>query len=259
MYRVSRSPTALTDASTCSAVVPRSQSYTLSYTTSNLRVESASRICAGSFRSAMMFSTRRPKSCFGLRCRIETSWPPFTSSSTSWRPMNRVPPITSTFICSQRKRCGSPPIGARRVFQKIQRLVVIFQTQVCDQVLAPHPAQRVLQFHQLDEDVVLGVNLGRVQRPLEVERHPFLDAPHPRPLRQIEEQHDVQHQRRGQDRVPAEEIDLDLHRVDQPPENVDIVPALFRVAAGRVILDSHLVVKLLVQVRVQIFLEDVLQ
>ncbi len=35
--------------------------------------------------------------------------------------------------------------------------IVVFQAQVCDQVFTAHPAQRVLEFHQLDEDIVLGV------------------------------------------------------------------------------------------------------
>src|SRR6266850_3746384 len=144
-----RSPTARTVASTCAAVVPRSQSYTLSNTTSKRRPERASRSESASLRSAMIFSTRRPSSCFGLRCRTATSWPPFCNSSTSNLPMKRVPPITNTFIRAP------------------DRLIVVFQAQVRDQILAPHPAQGVLELHKLDEDIVLRVNLGRVHRPLE--------------------------------------------------------------------------------------------
>ena len=81
----------------------------------------------------------------------------------------------------------------------------------------------------------------------------------PGALRQIHEQHQVQHQRRRQNRIAAQEIDLDLHRVAQPPEDVDVVPAFFGVAARRIILDPDLVVELLVQVRVKVPLQDVLQ
>src|SRR5437588_841373 len=44
-----------------------------------------------------MLATRLPRSCFGLRCKIETSCPAFSSSFTKARPMNSVPPITRTF------------------------------------------------------------------------------------------------------------------------------------------------------------------
>src|SRR6266481_6312573 len=119
-------------------------------------------MAAASLRSAMMFSTRRPKSCFGLRCNMVTSWPPFTSSSTSSRPMKRVPPITSTFIFSARYRTGHPACPDRPggLSYKIQALVVIFQAQMRNQIFTPHPAEGVFQLHELDEDVMLRIDLG---------------------------------------------------------------------------------------------------
>src|SRR5215471_12409020 len=194
-----RSPHTLTVASTCAAVVPRSQSYTLSKTTSKRRPISASRIEAASLRSATRFSTRRPKSCFGLRCSTVTSWPSFSSSSTSNFPMKRVPPITNTLIGFSALLVHNTTARAvpdTHVIQKIQRLIVIFQTQMGDQILAPHPAQRILQFHELDKDVVLGINLRGVHGRLEVKRQPFLHPAHAGPLRQVHQQHDIQHQRR---------------------------------------------------------------
>src|SRR5271169_1905568 len=167
-----RSPQARIVASTCAAVVPRSKSYTLSKTTSKRRPDKASRRASASLRSAIRFSTRRPKSCFGLRCNTATSWPSFSNSSTSNLPMKRVPPITNTFIGAPKtlRRDGGKVglVPDHRVFQTIQRLVVIFQAQMRDQVLTAHPTQGILHLHQLNEDVVLGVNLGGVHRPLEV-------------------------------------------------------------------------------------------
>ena len=104
-----------------------------------------------------------------------------------------------------------------------------------------------------------GYRPGRGHGPLEVERQPLLDALHPGALRQVQEQDQVQHQGRRQDRIPAQEVDLDLHRVAHPPEDVDVVPAFLGVAARRIVVDPDHVVEVLVELRVEVRLEDVLQ
>ena len=48
-------------------------------------------------------------------------------------------------------------LDAWRGFFRAGGSIVVFQAQVGDQVFTAHPAQRVLEFHQLDEDIVLGV------------------------------------------------------------------------------------------------------
>ena len=55
-------------------------------------------------------------------------------------------------------------------------LVVILLAKVRDEVFANHPAQSVFQLHQLDEQVVLRIKLGRGHRRLEVEAQPLLNA-----------------------------------------------------------------------------------
>src|SRR4051812_35488454 len=99
-------------------------------------------------------------------------------------------------------------------------------------LFAPDPAPGVLQLCQLDEDVVLGVQAGRRLRALVVEAQPLLDAAQPGALGEVAEQDQVEREWRGEDAVAAEEVDLDLHRVVEPPEDVDVVPTLFVVAAG---------------------------
>src|SRR5579859_3344656 len=222
-------------ASTCSAVVPRSQSYTLSKITSKRRSPMTRRSAAASLRSATRFSTRLEKLCLERRCRMATEWPAFSRSATSRRPMNSVPPMTSTFM--QRGATTS---------------VVIFQAEVRDQRFAAHPAQRVFQFHQLNENVVLGIKPRRRHGRFEVEREPFLHAAHAGALRQVQEQHQVEHQRRRQYGIAAQEIDLALHRVAQPAEDVDVIPTLFGVAARRVIVDPDFVIDVLVKVGIEI-------
>ena len=81
----------------------------------------------------------------------------------------------------------------------------------------------------------------------------------PAALRQIEEQHQIEHDRRRQNRVAAQEIDLDLHRIAQPSEDIDVVPTFFVIAARRVIVDADLVVNLPVQLGIKLRLQNVLE
>src|SRR6266436_1882118 len=124
------------------------------------------------------------------------------------------------------------------------------------QILAAHPAQSVLELHELDENVVLGINLGRMHRRLEVERQPFLDSAHACAMRQIEKQHEVEHQWRSQDRVAAEEVYFDLHRIAEPSEDIDIVPSLLGIAARWIVIDPHFVEEVAVKLRIHFRLKS---
>src|ERR1700730_8886505 len=70
--------------------------------------------------------------------------------------------------------------------------VVILLPQVRNQILSHHPSQRILQFHGLDEQIVLRVQLRRAHRRLEVEAQPFLNPAHPCALRQVQKQNQIQ-------------------------------------------------------------------
>src|SRR6185295_3398788 len=74
-------------------------------------------------------------------------------------------------------------------------VLVVFDAQVRDLLFPHHPAQRVLEFGLLDEEVVLGVQAGGALRALEVEGEPLLDAGQAGPMRQVEEQRQVEHDR----------------------------------------------------------------
>ena len=71
---------------------------------------------------------------------------------------------------------GPEPDDRARSRSPRRRLVVVLAPEVRDELLALHVAQRVLQLHQLDEQVVLRIQTRRVHRALEVERQPLLDA-----------------------------------------------------------------------------------
>src|SRR5665213_2580068 len=138
-------------------------------------------------------------------------------------------------------------------------LIVVLTAKMRDQILALEMPQSVLQLHQLNEEIVFGIEARRVLRRLEVEGQPLLNAAHARALRQVHEQRDVEDDRRGEDAVAAEEVDLQLHRIAEPPEEIDVVPAFFVVAARRIVVDADHVEQVLVQLRIEMRLEDVVE
>ena len=75
-----------------------------------------------------------------------------------------------------------------------------------DQILTLDISQRILQLHQLNEEIMLRVEAGRVHRALEVEREPLLNAAETDALRDIEEKRQVEHDRRRHDAVAAQVI-----------------------------------------------------
>src|SRR5215831_11450439 len=97
-------------------------------------------------------------------------------------------------------------IAPRRVFGGTP-LVIVFGTQVRDGFFTLHPSKGVLQLHELDEEAVLG------HRALEVEAEPLLGPLQIGALSEIEEEGEIEHDRRGEDGISAEKVDLDLHRV----------------------------------------------
>src|SRR5215468_5228803 len=110
-----------------------------------------------------------------------------------------------------------------------------------DERLTPQVTQRVLQLHQLNEQIVLRIQPRSRHGRLQVEAQPLLYAQPPQlvtALCQIEEQHQVKDDWRRQDRIAAQKIHLDLHGIAQPPEDVDVVPALFVIAARRIVVDA---------------------
>src|SRR5262245_41206658 len=92
-------------------------------------------------------------------------------------------------------------------------LVVVFTSQMGDQIFALEEPKRVLQFQQLNEQIMLRVQALRMDRALEVERQPLLDAVHAGALGEVEEQGHVENDGRRQDAVAAQEVDLELHRI----------------------------------------------
>src|SRR5256885_17165521 len=97
---------------------------------------------------------------------------------------------------------------------------------------------------------------------LKVKAYPFLDAnvlQFGSSLRQVEEQDQIENDRRRQNRVTAEKIDLDLHGIAEPAEDIDIVPTFFVITAWRIIINADLVENIAVQLGVKPRLQNVFQ
>jgi hypothetical protein len=63
--------------------------------------------------------------------------------------------------------------------------------------------------------------------------------------------------RSSEDRVAAEEVNLDLHRIAHPAEDVDVIPSLLVVLARWIVVDTNLVVNVAVKIGELLRLEDV--
>jgi hypothetical protein len=154
---------------------------------------------------------------------------------------------------------GHPEVlGGTRLFV----VGVVVEAEVGDEFFAHDVAEGVFELHGLDEEVVLGVDAGGGVGVLEVEAEPFLDAEAAQAWGagcEVHEEAEIEGERRGEDGVAAEEVYLELHGVAEPAEDVDVVPTLFVIATGRVVVDADLVVEVLVEVGVQLGLEDVLE
>ena len=98
-----------------------------------------------------------------------------------------------------------------------------------------------------------------VHRALEEEAQEALRAIAALAGSEVGEQHKVEQQRSGQNRVAAKEVNLDLHGVAHPAKDVDVVPTLFVIVAGRIIVDAHLVVIVAVKVGLLVGLEYALE
>src|SRR4051794_4415518 len=167
-------------------------------------------------------------------------------------------------LCNRNK--GVPGNGKGRSRAALSRgefeSVVILETEVSDELLAFEVTQRVLQLHGLDEQIVLGIQARLRHRGFQIKTEPLLYANAAQlfaALRQVEEQDQIEHDRRRQDGVAAKEIYLELHRVTEPAEDVDVVPALFVVPTRRVVIDAHLVEDVLVQIGIKLRLKNMFQ
>src|ERR687893_2180610 len=185
-----------------------------------------------------------------------TSWPLRRNAAARSTTCRSAPPTSSESTTSS-SRSGFSVAGRTEstIVLRLPLLVVV-EAEVGYEVLALYGAQGVLQLHQLDKEVVLGVELGQHHRAIEVEREPLLDAPHPRAPREVQKERQVEDQGGREDGVAAQEVYLDLHRVAEPAEDVYVVPALLGVAAGRVVVDLDQVRDVAVELGVELGLQD---
>ena len=124
----------------------------------------------GSLRSACRFSTRLPRSCLfsamqnrdivAFLQQLGDKEPPDEHSSANYQNLHLNPYLWGSRRCLAAP--GSQPSPSCEAAINLSReppvsLVVIFQTKVSNQCLTLHPAECILQLHQLDEDIMFGV------------------------------------------------------------------------------------------------------
>ncbi len=81
----------------------------------------------------------------------------------------------------------------------------------------------------------------------------------PRPARCARSEYKMRSRASGssKDAVTTEEVDLDLHGVTHPTEDVDVVPTLFIVATWWVVVDTYLVKDISIKVWVVAWVKNV--
>src|SRR5437762_12015549 len=107
----------------------------------------------------------------------------------------------------------------------------------------------------MNEQVMLGIELRRRHWRFEVKAQPLLNAEPSQvgaALREVEEQYEIEHNGRRQDGIAAEEVNLDLHRIAEPAEDIDVVPTFFVVAARRIVINPDFVEDLAVELGIHL-------
>src|SRR5258708_23792642 len=130
------------------------------------------------------------------------------------------------------------------------------------EVLLEEVGERVFELHELDEKTVLGIESRHGHRRFQVEAQPLLYSQPAQlggALGEVKEEYEIEHDRRGEDGIAAQEIHLDLHGIAEPTEDINVVPTLFVVTTWRIIVNADLVIKILVELRIELGLQDVLQ
>src|SRR5215468_8933034 len=98
-----------------------------------------------------------------------------------------------------------------------------------------------------------------MHRTLEVKTQPLLYTAHSTSLRQIEEEHQIQHDGRGENTVSAQEINFDLHGITEPSIDVDVVPTFFVISSRRIVVDAYFMGEILIKVRIKLGLKNLVQ
>lgn len=75
--------------------------------------------------------------------------------------------------------------------------VVVFETEVGNQIFTTKMPESVLQLHQLDEHIMFRIEFRRSLWRLKIEGKPLLNSFHAGPLRQVQKEREIENDRRG--------------------------------------------------------------
>ncbi len=128
-------------------------------------------------------------------------------------------------------------------------------------LIATHFADSVLKHHILLEEVVYRhfVLCIVVHGALEEEAQEALCAIAAGACGEVAEEHEVKAEGSCENRVATEEVNLNLHGIAHPAEDIDVVPAFLVIVARRIVVDAHLVVVVGVEVGLLFGHEDRLE
>ncbi len=117
-------------------------------------------------------------------------------------------------------------------------------------LVAAHFTDGVLEHCVLLEEVVYRhfVYSVVVHRALEEEAQEALCAVATVACCEVDKEAEVEAEGCCEDRVAAEEVNLNLHRISHPAEDIDVVPAFLVVVARGIVVDTYLVVVVGVEV-----------
>lgn len=128
-------------------------------------------------------------------------------------------------------------------------------------LVATHFTDCIFEHDILLEEVVDGHFTLRivVHRALEEEAQEALRAITSLASSEVGKEHEVEQQRSGKNRVAAKEVDLYLHGIAHPSEDINIIPSLLIIVAGRIVIDANLVVIVRVEIGLFVGLENAFQ
>src|SRR6516225_5502680 len=107
--------------------------------------------------------------------------------------------------------------------------------------------------------MVLRIQACSMHRTLEVKTQPFLNAAHAATLGKIQEENQVQNDRRRQNAVSAQEIDFDLHGITEPSVDIDVIPSFLIISSRRIVMNAYFVREILVKIRIKLRLKDLIK
>lgn len=104
----------------------------------------------------------------------------------------------------------------------------------------------ILLEEMIDRNFVFSIIMHRT---LQEETQETLDTKTSCTCSQVTQQYKVQAQRSSKNRITAKEINLNLHWIPHPSEDINIIPTFFIIITRRIVIDTYFMIVVCIQVR----------